>query len=127
MRATSTFLLQSRKRSADPMVAKAAKVAKTAKAVKTVNTAKHSLYEKGYHVVPVFDDPRSVWTKLLAEIHSDPYFIDPTQQQVMGGFAALATPHSYHNNTVRELRKALQPVGVQVFGPDVKQCEDRLM
>ena len=64
MRATSTFLLQSRKRSADPMVAKAAKVAKTAKAVKTVNTAKHSLYEKGYHVVPVFDDPRSVWTKL---------------------------------------------------------------
>lgn len=124
MHSTSTFLLQSRKRSADTMVAESAKSAKSAK---TVNTAKHSLYEKGYHVVPVFHDPRSVWTKLLAEIHSDPYFIDPTQQQVMGGFAALATPHSYHNNTVRELRKALQPVGVQVFGPDVKQCVDRLM
>ncbi|CAN0113866.1 unnamed protein product, partial [Ectocarpus sp. 12 AP-2014] len=64
------------------------------------------LEKEGYVVLPnnVFTDPRHK-KALLDEASNFPEFKKGTTKFVMGGFAALGNPSSFHNPTVRKFRQ----------------------
>lgn len=72
----------------------------------------------GVCVVPtrVFADPRCR-ADFLNEASNFPEFLDGVNKFVMGGFAALGNPSSFHNQTVRNFREWAQAILVdELFG-----------
>ena len=114
-------------------------MSETSKTSETSETSMTSEFEslttKGYCVLPVLTSAEvsSARARLVVELRRDPYYKDATlawnQGMVMGGFGGLATPHSYHNPVIRELRLRVHGVGVQLCPPGmvIEQCPDRTM
>ena len=108
---------------------------KTSKTMTTKTSEFEFLTTKGYCVLPVLTSAEvsSARARLVVELRRDPYYKDATlawnQGMVMGGFGGLATPHSYHNPVIRELRLRVHEVGVQLCPPGmvIEQCPDRTM
>lgn len=95
-----------------------------------------ALTNQGFVVLPLLRPHEVAETReqLAAELARDPVYKDASlalqQGMVMGGFGALPTAHSYHNNLTRNLRilahhKMTSLPGLS--GKKITQCPDRVM
>jgi hypothetical protein len=88
-----------------------------------VNTDVEHLEKYGYFVLPTETFSNPMFKRdLLEEAGHFPEFQQKTKKFVMGGFAALGNPSSFHNTTVRKYRQwAMGIVVTRLLKPLVKQ------
>lgn len=82
----------------------------------------NSLEQNGYMVVPtdVLDNPNVV-QNMIETMADFPEFKPSVKSHVLGGFAALGNPASFHNPFVRNLRMQIMQTMIPVFGDFVSQ------
>ena len=97
---------------------------------KNPETNMQALLAHGVTTFSVLRNPAQWRTALETNLQEDPVFVNPTNDMVMGSFRALATPHSYHCEKVRELRAEIfnrtMPLWTQHNG-FVEMLPDRVM
>ena len=89
----------------------------------TQGTPLKTLQREGYVVVDVLSaaEVSEYRDRIRSELASDPYFRSSPGVLTMGGFGALATPHSFHIGGVRKLCSLIdRQVAPQVFADYLK-------